>query len=251
MTAALSLAHAELTMLARNRTAAVTAVLVPLAAGLWMIDTTPSDSPLVGAVGDIAAIQLLGIIGFTLAITATTTIVARREQHLLERWRTSGTSDWSLLVGTLAPAGVLLAVQVAVLFTATTIATATVPAQPLLLTIGIVLAGLLGGAVAFVTAAFTRTVEAANVTILPALLTLMGGGVWAASTTAGQITWPMRATGGGAITELVRVGWHGPVHGAGILAGLQAAGPSLAILTTLTMVLGMIARHAFRWGTRA
>lgn len=246
MTSALALARAELIMLTRNRTAAVTALVLPLGGGLWIITDTPAESPL-GSVAAIAALQLLTVVGFTMISSATTTLVARRQQRVLELWRTTPATTHTILAGTLAPATALLVVQTGILFAATGIAAGSPPDQPLLLAGTILLAALLGGAVAFVTAAATRSVEAASVTMLPALIPLVGGGIWVTTAAAGQVTWPMRATGGGALVELVMVGWEGP---AGNSATLAAAAPSILMLLILTVAASLAATHTFRWQTR-
>lgn len=246
MTSALALARAELIMLARNRTAAVTALLLPLGGGLWIVTDTPATSPL-GSVASIAVLQLLTVVGFTVISTATTTLVARRQQRVLERWRTSAASTSTIVAGTLAPATALVIVQTGILFGATGFATGSSPDQPLLLVVAILLGALLGGAVAFVTAAATRSVEAASVTMLPALIPLIGGGIWVTVAGPGEVTWLMRATGGGALAELVLIGWAGPV---GRSAAVIAAAPSVLTLLALAAAASLVATRTFRWQTR-
>lgn len=249
MTAAIALARAELVMLARNRAAVVTALLVPLAGGLWMVSGSPADSP-IGSVGGIAAVQLLGVVGLAVATTATTTLVARRQQRVLQRWRTAGAATSSVLAGTLAPAGTLLVGQSAILFTATAYAAGAAPTRPSLLALAIVLGGTVGGAAGFMTAALTRSVEAAAVTVIPAMGALMGGGIWVTTVAPEAITWPMRATGGGALVELVRIGWEGPAQGGGLAAQLAPATPSVLVLVGLSAVLTLGAARIFRWEAR-
>lgn len=246
MTAALALARAELLMLGRNRTAAVTALLLPLGAGLWITTETPASTPL-GSVAAIAALQLLTVIGFTVLGTATVTLVARRQARVLERWRTSSASTATVVAGTVAPPLVLLVVQAGILFTASAMATGTPPARPLVLLAATVLGGFLGASLAFATAAATRNVEAASVTTLPVLVPLVGGGIWAIQAGAGQVAWPMRATGGGAIAELVMVGWNGP---AGSDGGLAAVAPPAVVLAVLAVAVALVAANTFRWRAR-
>lgn len=250
MTPAIALARAELIMLARNRVAAVTGVLIPVAAGIWLITNPPPADVPGGIVGGVTALMLVTLTGMTVAATATTTLVARRQQHLLERWRISGTAAPLVLVGTLTPACLLFLAGSAILFAASGYSFDAVPAQPALLVIAVVLAAALGCAVAFVTAAFTRTPETAQITLFPALAALIGGGLWALSAPAGEITWRMRVTGGGALTELVRVGWEGPAGGGGVGAALAASGPSALVLLGLAVAASLVAARAFRWQAR-
>lgn len=200
--------------------------------------------------GGIAALMLVVLAGMTLAQTATTTLVARRQQHLLERWRIAGTPTASVLAGPLAPVRLLAATGAAILFAATGSAFDTTPTQPA--------AGRGHRArrhtcrvVAVVAAAVTRSVGTAEITLLPVLAAPIGGGIWALLTPLAEITWRMRVSGGGALTELVRLGWDGPADGAGLAAALSAAGPSLAVLVGLVAVLVVIAVRNFRWHPRA
>ncbi|MCP2251711.1 ABC-2 type transport system permease protein [Prauserella aidingensis] len=240
MNATFALARAELTLLLRNRTAATNALLLPLALGALFIVRPPPT----GLTGTAASMLLLALVCLTVASTATTTLVARRQQHLLQRWRTAPVAPPAVLVSTLSPVGVLFAGQAAALLTVLAYATSSIPAHPVLLVLAVVLAGALGCAVAFVTAAFTRTVEATNFTLLPVLVALAGGGVWATAA-AGEVTWAMRATGGGAVAELVHLGWGGSETRA-----LTAAAPSVLVLLALIVGTTLLARRYFRWEPR-
>lgn len=250
MSATIALARAELAMLARNRVAAATALLIPVVAGAWLVTSPPSDDVPGGVVAGVTALMLLILTGMTVATTATTTLVARRQQRLLERWRISGAPTPSVLAGTLAPVVVVAVGGNGLMLVVTGYAFDTVPAQPIVLAVAVGLAAALGCAVAFVTAAYTRTVEAAQITMLPAVAAILGGGFWAVLTPAGAITWQMRVTGGGALTELVRLGWDGPGSGTGLAAALASAGPSVLALVGLSAALTVIAARTFRWRAR-
>lgn len=246
MTTTVALARAELIMLTRNRTALVNAVLIPFALGvLWIISDAPTGFASFGAV-----LQLLVLLAFTVLSVATTTLVARRQQHLLERWRLSTAPIGSILTGTLSPALVLFTGQATVLLAMTAYATGSAPKQPLVLGIALVLGGAFGCALAFVTAAFTRTVEAVSVALLPASTALVGGGIWASTTAPGELSWWIPATGGGAIAQLVRIGWDGAHGSAGLGGAFAAALPNVAWLLALTATAAAIAARTFRWHAR-
>ena len=85
---------------------------------------------------------------------------------------------------------------------------------------------------------------------LPLFAGLLGGGIWATLVPIGEISWRMRATGGGALTELVRIAWQGPAEGSGPVAAMGAAAPSLLVLLGLTGVLVVAASCTFRWNPR-
>lgn len=250
MSAIYALARAELVMLARNRVAMATAVLIPIVAGVWLVTSPPPDDVPGGVVAGITALMLLLLTGMTVATTATTTLVARRQQRLLERWRISGAATVAVLAGTLAPVMLVAVGGNTLMLAATGYAFDALPAQPLVLIVTVGLAAALGGAVAVVTAGHTRTVEAAQLTLLPAVAAILGGGFWVVVTPPSAITWQMRITGGGALAELVRIGWDGPAASSGSAATLTAAAPAALALLALIAALTLIATRTFRWSAR-
>lgn len=243
----LALATAEARMLVRNRMAAFNGLALPLAFGaLWLITGAQA-----GGSGPAAALQLVAVLAFTIFSVATTTLVARRQQSVLKRWRGSGASTTTILAGTLAPLGLLLVVQLAVLLSATAIATRTTPAVPALLVLAIVAGAVLAAALAFITAAFTRTVETATVTAAPVVAALFGGAVWVIGTPSAEVTWPMLATGGGALAQLTRAAWEGVADAHGAFDHLAVIWPSLAATGALSAAAVAIAARVFRWNPRS
>lgn len=243
MRAALALARAELIMLIRSRTAAFNSLLVPLGLGaVWVLTDPPEHAASFGAV-----MQLTIVAGMTVTATATIVLVARRNQQVLQRWRTSGASTPVILGGTLAPLCGLLVCQAAIMFGATAYATGSAPARPLLLGAAVVLAGALAASLAFATAGFTASVDSSNITAFPAMAALFGGGVWANTAELGEASWAMLATGGGSVAQLVRIAWDGVPEGAGLL---EATAPALGTMILLTGGLAVLGGRLFRWGVR-
>lgn len=154
------------------------------------------------------------------------------------------------MTGTLAPGVLLLVGGVAVMLPALPISLHDHPAHPGLLVVAIVLATVVGGAGATLAAAFARTSEAAATVALPLFAGLLGGGTWATLVSLDQVSWPMRATGGGALTEVVRLAWQGPPDGTGLAATTVAAIPSVLVLLGLAALLGTAAARTFRWNPR-
>lgn len=239
---AVALAMAETRMLVRNRTAAVNAVGMPILFGALWIATEPAG----GGGGAMGALHLIALLSFTVYSVATTTLVARRQQRALKRWRSSAASTPAILVGTLAPLVVLLVIQATALFVASAVATGDVPAAPWLLAVAAAVGSVLACALAFVTAAYTRTVEAAMISLSPGLLALFGGAVWTLSTPVAEVTRQQLATGGGAVAQLARLAWEG--GGTGAL--LADAAPALAVLAALSAAAVVAAARVFRWEPR-
>lgn len=241
-----ALATAEARMLVRNRMAAFNGLALPLGFGaLWLV-----TGPGAGGSGAAAALQLVAVLAFTIFSVATTTLVARRQQSVLKRWRGSSASTTAVLAGTLAPLGLLLVVQLTVLLGATAIATDTTPAAPVLVVMSVVAGAVLAGALAFATTAFTRTAETATVTAAPVVAALFGGALWVIGTPPAEVTWPMLATGGGALAHLTRVAWDGVAGADGPVGYLAALWPSLAATAAVSTAAVVIALRFFRWDPR-
>lgn len=251
MSPAIALARAELLALSRDRVAAFTALLVPLAAATYLVVNPPPVDEIAGPLASAAAaVTLVLFTSASVVIKSVATLVRRREQHLLERWRIAGAAPAAILGGTLAPGFLLLAMGATAMFVAIGIALDDAPTQPLWLVAAVLLAAVLGAAAATLGAAFARTSDAASIVALPIVGALLAGAMWTTLVPLAEVTWPMRATGGGALAELVSIGWDGPADGSGLVTGLTAAAPSLLVLIGLSIALGLGAMRTFRWRAR-
>lgn len=82
---------AEIRLMARNRTVAVSSILLPLALGaFYVVLFGTGDDPAEHAVG--LALQIAVVLGMGVYVTVTQTVVARRHSGALKRMRTSGLS---------------------------------------------------------------------------------------------------------------------------------------------------------------
>ncbi|MEV4516637.1 ABC transporter permease [Dactylosporangium sp. NPDC049525] len=243
--------RAELLLLARNRTAAFNAVLLPLLIiGLLGAGLADLDDP------DATARLVTGMLGFTLLgvlyYTLVSAYVARREDLVLKRLRVGVLTDTEILIGTAGPAAVVALGQMVLFVVAGSVfAGLPVPANA-----AVMLIGVLGGTVVFVllaavSAGFTRTVELAQITTLPVLFLGFVGADFAVPADAlpPAVAGTLRLLPLGPTLELVRLGWLGaPGQGALGLLG-EAAAP--AGLLAVWIVLGWLAvRRWFRWEPR-
>ncbi len=113
----------------RNKTVAVSSILLPVGLGVfWAFQFRSDGDPARQAVG--VALQLAVALGMGIYVTATQTIVARRHARVLKRMRTSGLSDGGLLVATMAPSVVLGLVQLAVFAVVNVVTGAPQPSDP-------------------------------------------------------------------------------------------------------------------------
>src|SRR5690606_3879112 len=172
-------------------------------------------------------------------------LTSRREQLYLKRLRSSPASTTEIVAGLTAPLVGLLLAQVAVAFVATAVATGEAPARPALLVLAAGTGCLTCIGLAFFTAAFTRTSEAAQFTTFPGFLALVGGAIWVHMTPAGEVAAPMLAVPGAAVAQLNRYGWD-----AGLPAGPDAVLPPLIAAVAVAALAAYLATRTFRWQPR-
>ncbi|MEQ4300278.1 ABC transporter permease [Plantactinospora sp. B6F1] len=250
-----ALGRAELVLLLRNKTAATTALLLPLATVALFATFLTGEGHV--STGALLATSMFGfVLLYVVYYNLVTTYVARREEGVLKRLRTGVVTDAEILVGAAVPALVLTLAQVVL-----TVVAATVFFDlPVPVNLPLLLVALLAGCVVFVLLAaassgFTRTVETAQITTMPVLiLSMIGSGFTGqvASLPDGiaRVFQMLPLT---PVLELVRLGWLGttgaepPSDFVGVLA--QAGRPALVVL--LWVAVGVWAtRRWFRWDTR-
>lgn len=166
-----AMSGAEMRLLWRNKTAMLMALGMPLLMVAFFfslgVDESLASSAGTYLVTTLAAFVLLFVVYYNLV----TAMVARREELVLKRLRTSQATDADILAGAAVPALAVAVVQVLIVtVAAVALLDLGVPVNPVLIVIG-----LLGGAAVFVLLAalstpFTRNVETAQITTMPALL---------------------------------------------------------------------------------
>ncbi|WP_432574955.1 ABC transporter permease [Kineococcus sp. SYSU DK005] len=242
-----ALAGAEARLLRRNRTAVFTALVTPLAFVALLASTagdrlaTPAGTA--GAVNLVVAALLLAVVFYNVLSAA----VARREEGVLQRLRTGEAADAEVLVATAVPStGLTLAITAVFGAAGALVLDMPLPGRPLLPVLGLVLGCAVMAVLALVTAAFTRTLESAQVTSLPVIAVCgLGGGLFLP---AGALPDALARLAGftplAPVVELLRAGWTGD--------------PSAADLATWTatllawVVLGaLVVRARFRWSPRS
>ncbi|MFI9610912.1 ABC transporter permease [Streptomyces sp. NPDC052023] len=244
-----ALARAELTLLGRSRATLVTAVLVPLLLPL-SVRAAIDGMDLADAGLTVGTVLLPAAIGFSLLFAVyaalTNVYVVRREELVLKRLRTGELRDAEILVGAALPAsGIGLAQCVLLAAGSTVVLDLGAPPAPHLAVAGVLLGLVLCGALAAVTATFTRTAESAQVTSLPMMfVSMLGSGV-----TVPLEVLPDRLASvcellplTPAIT-LVRGGWTGN------LPASEALG-AMAVALVWIAVAVFAVRRWFRWEPR-
>ncbi|MGW3951016.1 ABC transporter permease [Streptomyces sp. NPDC004752] len=244
-----ALARAEFTLLGRNRTTIVTALLVPLALPFTVRPALDRvDLPAEGL--SVGAVMLTATIGFSFLFAVYSSLVgafvARREELVLKRLRTGELGDGEILAGTALPAmGLGLAQALVLSVGCAVLLDAGAPEAVYLTVLGVLLGLVLCAALAALTTAFTKTAESAQVTALPLIfISMIGSGI--------AIPTEVMPDRLAAVCELlplspairlVRGGWTGG------LSAFEALG-ALATALAWTVVAVFAVRRWFRWEPR-
>ncbi|MGP4086444.1 ABC transporter permease [Streptomyces sp. KR55] len=244
-----ALARAELTLLVRSRATLVTAVLVPLLLPL-SVRSAIDGMDLADAGLTVGTVLLPAAVGFSLLFAVyaalTNAYVVRREELVLKRLRTGELHDREILVGAALPAtGIGLTQCLLLAAGCTVLLDLGAPPAPHLAVVGVLLGLVLCGALAAVTAGFTRTAESAQVTSLPMMfVSMLGSGV-----TVPLELLPDRLASVcellplTPVITLVRGGWTGD------LSTYEALG-AVATALAWTVLAVFAVRRWFRWEPR-
>jgi ABC-2 type transport system permease protein len=245
----MALATTEVRLVLRNRTAAVSAIVLPLALGaFWAFTFDIGDDPVRSAL--LIALQAGVVLAMAVYVTATQTLVARRHSGVLKRMRTSSLTDRGLLVATLTPS-VAIGIGQLLIFAVFDAVTGTpAPVDPLPLVLA-----LLGGLAFAVTAALATAVvtpspERAQITTLPLTFLLLGGAV---ATAAIPLSVPplqlLALVPGAGIGQLAQMAMVGGAWSAGLGGVPMVVLPVLGLIGW-SVALGMFATRRFRWDPR-
>jgi ABC-2 type transport system permease protein len=242
-------------LLSRNRLTFFYAVLVPLVP-LVLLFAGERDSETVGA--NAIGTVFLTIVLFPVYYNVLSQFVNRRDELVLKRMRTGETRDGELLVSIALPGFVLAMVLGALTVPIAAAIGQRLPVNPVLYAAAVVTAAGMFVALAYWTAAWTRSAESAQLTSLPIILLASAGPL---TVSIPEMSDALRSllglTPGAAMAELVRVGWFG-------LDGPEAerttlsfadtwreAGQPLAVIASWTVLGVSLARRSMRWEPRA
>ena len=237
---ALILAVAETRLILRNRTVLLTAAILPIAMAYAL---SRSDiAAFSGSGGAIAAVQLAMLLMFGVFMTSTMTLAARRQQRYLKRLRSSPASTMSIVAGLTGPLVLVVAVQAAVIL-AYTAWESGAPAHPELLVLAFANGAVTSVALGFLTASFTKTPEAAQITVIPGAFVFMIGIFLGLFEFEGAKSVLVAAVPGAGMAELTRLAWDG--------GGYPAALEPLLLSTAVAVAASLLAAKLFRWQPRA
>ncbi|MGW1751060.1 ABC transporter permease [Streptomyces sp. NPDC002092] len=244
-----ALARAELTLLGRNRSAVVMALLMPLS---LPISVRPAvDQMDLKAEGlSVGTVMLTAAVGFSFLFAVYTPLVsayvARREELVLKRLRTGELDDAEILTGTALPA-VCLGFAQAVLFGVgcAVLLDAGAPRAPYLTILGLLSGLVLCAALAALTASFTRTTESAQITAAPLVfMSMFGSGIMIPTEVLPhRLASVCELLPLSPAIRLVRGGWTGQLTAYEVLGAVATA-------LAWTVVAVFAVRRWFRWEPR-
>lgn len=239
MNRVLALTRVELTLLLRNRTAAVTAVGFPIAFGLFFafMPAEPGNWTMV------LGLQLVAALGLSVYISTTSALTARRQDNTLKRLRAGESRDAEILLGILGPLVLLGIAQSAVMVAIVLAAGAPFPATPSAIGLAVLGGATTSVAVGVLTSVVTTTPEAAQFTTAPYFFASFGGLIWVLVTPAAEVEPWQLAVPGGAVAQLVRAGFTESPGQAALLLPVVA----LVAWTAVAWVLGL---RRFSWTSR-
>ncbi|MFB7982781.1 ABC transporter permease [Streptomyces vinaceus] len=257
-----ALIQAEMIMLVRNRSALVAALILPLGS-LWLLRSATPSSFDVGRDETVEAAGVLatGTIGmvflFVVYSTLVNAYVARREGMVLKRLQTGELTDGEILTGTALPAAGLAWGQCAVVIgIGITVLDLPVPANAVVLLVGVLSGTVLAAALAACSSILTRTVEMAQLTTMPVLLASMAGSglVFPLAAMPSWLADVCRLLPLTPAMEIVRIGWLGvEAAGAGGQTGdglWSTALPQIGGAVLWSAAAVWAARRWFRWEAR-
>lgn len=239
----------------RNRLAMFNGVVLPLLPLLLLL-VGERGEPASGA-STITTLALLAGL-FPVYYNVLAQFVSRRDELVLKRMRTGEVRDLELLVGIAVPGVVSALLVTAVAVPVSAALGQPLPVNPVLLAAGTLLTLTMFSALAYWTAGWTRSAEAAQLTSMPVIILVSVGPLTAAfDTLPSLVERALALTPGHAIGELVRTTWFG-------FDGADAAAPSLStagtwaasaeplLVLAVWTALGVdLARRSLRWEPRS
>ena len=242
-------------LLSRNRLTFFYAAVLPLLP-LVLLFGGERGSETVGAnaIGTVFLSTML----FPVYYNALSQFVNRRDELVLKRMRTGETRD-SELIASIALPGFAIALVVSALTVPVAAALGQrLPVNPILYAGTVVAAGVMFTALAYWTAAWTRSAESAGLTSLPIILLASAGPLTVSiPDMSDALRSLLELTPGAAMTELMRVGWFGldgPEANETTLSFAETwsqVGPPLLVIASWTVLGVTLAKRSMRWEPRA
>lgn len=234
-----SIASGEAKITFRNKTVLSGALIIPLVFGaFYIISGSAPGSPVLQIVFLLTLISMMGVY-----LTVTTTLATRREELFLKRLRSGESSDGAIFAGMLIPSIGLVVLQLAVILTAMFSRGAQLPEQPVLLLASSVLVIAMAASCGLLTAVYTPSAAAAQITVMPFLLLILGTAIWTVVLPSGDWQTLQLLSPGGALATLVSQAWA-------VAPAWNQWLPAIGVMLAWTILFGYFGSKNFRWEKR-
>lgn len=243
----LALAAAEVRLVVRNRTLAISSLLLPVAFGVFFAFTF--DPAGRGVWGTVIALQLVMTLTMGVYMTITQAVVARRQSRVLKRMRTSSMSDTGVLLAVTGPGVAVALLHLAIYAVIDLLLGAPAP-DPVPLLVAVVGGLAMCVTAAYATANVTAAPERAQITTMPLFLLMFAAAFVLPLVPVGSPFQALVLVPGAPIGQLTQLALTGGTWAPGLL-GLPAVLPALLSLAAWTAVFAVLARRSFRWDPRA
>lgn len=241
----LGLSKANALLVARNRMTLLYAAVFPLLPLLLLFEgdgETARHLPILSAC-------LLTALLFPVYYNLLSMVVTRRDELVLKRMRTGEVRDGELLLGMALP-GVAVALMTMGVMTGLGAALGVaLPANIVLVGLGVLLAAATFAALALWTAAWTRNAEAAQLTSLPVFALILVG--LFTELMPERLSAVAERTPGYALTDLLSVGWFADEGSLSFAETWTAGTEPLLVLAAWGLAAGWLAARTMRWEPRS
>ncbi|MFD3512518.1 ABC transporter permease [Streptomyces sp. NPDC058657] len=244
-----ALARGELILLGRHRAGLVMLLVMPIALTFSSMSVAKGmDLEKAGlSLGTMLIPTAVAyVLLFGIYTTLVATFVTRREELVLKRLRTGEPGDVEILAGTSVAALVAGLVQCLVMVVAgAVLLDVEMPSNALFVAAGVLVGLVLAALLAAATAAFTKSVEGAQLTIMPITLLSMGGSglFFPLEVLPDTVASVCELLPLSPVVELIRGGWSGNLSGLGALGAMATAAAWIVVSV-------FAVKKWFRWEPR-
>lgn len=250
-----ALGTAEWLQFRRNKTLLFMATIFPVGIPLVLFGIGGRGAMEAANTFDIFVLYTLLFVQFYTVLSMVTT---RRDERVLKRLRTGEARDWEILGAICIPGALLTAAFSIAIIPILMLMGAPTPVNLIPIVLAVILGLILVSALAFLTSAFTRNAEAAQLTSLPVFtIAMLGLGTLRPVFGDGLLAEIISYTPFAMISDLVQLGWAGATFPDAMadaapldFTGVLGASVQPLLIALVWIVLALVAmRQTMRWDT--
>ncbi|HIW95105.1 MAG TPA: ABC transporter permease [Candidatus Corynebacterium gallistercoris] len=259
-----SLAIAEWKQFRRNKVILSMVLITALGVPALMMGTLSTDTPEDARASGGIALELFLLLAALLVLyySVLSMTTTRRDEGVLKRLRTGEATDVQILMAICAPSTIFVLIAGIAMPGLVLAMGSAIPVNPALYVVALVLSVVVAASLAFITSAFTKNAEAAQITSMPIVVLGMASQSGVRGLMPDNAQQIIDNTPFALLMDLVNLGWSGN-PGAIVLSGTDAGftpmaagdvwqegGIMVAKLLAWCVVLVVAAKHYMQWETR-